>query len=1237
MIIPAPQPQPLRERLPFIVFGALPALLLLIGFIYAVTYNHVKHGDYRLTDLRTTADWSFHLGDLPLTNGSPAAHSLELTDTDWLPLDMSKEAATLIPPRYTGYFWMRVTLPEKLRVPEASLYVNRLKHVQIWTDQRLIYSFNMEPRQLFVNKYIHWGLEPLQPEDFGQTLYIRAYQSDPDRVNGVFLIGRASDFILNMLNQDVLRFVLSVVFLGMSISAFLMFALNRKEPVYGYFGLLTACSAYASIVRALSVQWFMDIPLFAYMQDVALPLGTGALLAFLSELYPRDLKRQLLLFARLLWGYGCLVIAGAMVSESWYDPLIVYGFTGIVIFVMSVVITRLARSYRTNKDGDTLWIFAGLVLLVLFALLHNVQMNVFGYAAWLEDFLPKTTAILNGMQISIGIFLFVLCLGAVLLRRLTRAHRQARQYAEKLGRKNEMLQDMDRLKDNFLARTSHELRTPLYGIAGMAESLLDKDSSPLAQEETHRRIGLILASSRRLTRLVNDLLDLSRLTYHDLKLVRRPVDLLQTAQIVTEMLQRQAEEKGLTLVCSLPADLPYVYADEDRVEQILFNLIGNAIKFTERGGITLSASVFMTGTLREAGARQTSGVRAGVTDGSMENAVNEPTDHAMPRATDSAAHEPTDHAMPRATDSAAHEPTDRAAHGAIDRVTPPITNGAATGVKTAAAAAPLPWTEIPHTAADEEAGVHVGAHPGESADHPALIVLSVTDTGVGIPENELPLVFERFSQAEHTSRMKAGGAGLGLTISRQLARLHGGELSVESVVGQGSIFRLTLPVCPAEHLGAGISDDQPGVSEPHPADTGGSSGSWTHAAARTNVFAAEPLESGYGLAAAGSDEGDGSDSGADSGKLILVVDDEPINVEVIASHLSSFYRVVRFFRASEALQWLADARIKPDLVIADVMMPGMNGFELVRRIRESYSEADVPILLLTAKGLIEDLEDGFETGANDYLIKPVSKRELLARVRLHLKVAAFTHTLEDEVRQRTSELENRNQELRQSMHETMNALEEVVALEERNRIAHEIHDIVGHTLTATIMQIEATKRLLNKEDKALAMEKLSSAQTLVREGLRQIRTVVLMLKDDAVKPQLKDALTELIEQTSRHAEVQIGYRIHPLPELPPLWNKVIFHALQEGLTNGLRHGHSTAFDFELALTDGIVHFSLRNNGLPRLGVPFGFGLSAMSERIAHLGGTLELLDCQGSQQSGAALPWNCELRLTLPWEQDDAE
>lgn len=202
--------------------------------------------------------------------------------------------------------------------------------------------------------------------------------------------------------------------------------------------------------------------------------------------------------------------------------------------------------------------------------------------------------------------------------------------------------------------------------------------------------------------------------------------------------------------------------------------------------------------------------------------------------------------------------------------------------------------------------------------------------------------------------------------------------------------------------------------------------------------------------------------------------------------------------------------------------------------------------------------------------------------------------LEEKVKERTEHL--------QKTHIAMaEALAEKAKLEERNRIAREIHDTVGHTLTTILVQIEAGKRLIHK-DSQQALKNLELSQEQVRSGLNDIRQSLRMLKSGNESNQLIPPIQSFIEEINENTNIKIKYDIAKI-NLTSEQNYVLYRVLQEGITNGIRHGEATQFYCQLVFIDERINFSLEDNGKGSLHVVYGMGLSAMKERVEALNGT----------------------------------
>ncbi|MEM9986340.1 MAG: response regulator, partial [Bacteroidota bacterium] len=237
------------------------------------------------------------------------------------------------------------------------------------------------------------------------------------------------------------------------------------------------------------------------------------------------------------------------------------------------------------------------------------------------------------------------------------------------------------------------------------------------------------------------------------------------------------------------------------------------------------------------------------------------------------------------------------------------------------------------------------------------MLISVQDTGIGIATEQLERIFDSFQQGDGSTAREFGGTGLGLSITRQLVELHGGELRVDSEPAKGSTFYFDLP----------ISKEK-------------AQGSTGEAVGQTHRFAPPPTN--------------GTEQAPEPPQLapkegsyrILVVDDEPVNRRVLKNHLASEpYLVTTAVNGEEALQVIESGQ-NFDLVLLDVMMPRMSGFEVCQKIRDKFLASELPIIMVTAKNQVSDLVSGLSFGANDYIVKPFSKQELLARIKTHLNL-----------------------------------------------------------------------------------------------------------------------------------------------------------------------------------------------------------------------------------------------------------
>lgn len=385
-----------------------------------------------------------------------------------------------------------------------------------------------------------------------------------------------------------------------------------------------------------------------------------------------------------------------------------------------------------------------------------------------------------------------------------------RDYAAKLERTN-------RYKSEFLANVSHELRTPLNSILLLSKLLVSEDQG--LDDKHKQQARVINKAGQDLLQLINDILDLSKIEAGRLDLHLREVTIVDLLNDIHDLFKPVADDKGLLLMVERQPSAPEtLLTDADKLAQILRNFMGNAIKFTAQGQITL---------------------------------------------------------------------------------------------------------RLEHDVSDSRWPVRI----------------SVTDTGIGIPEDKHDLIFEAFQQADGSTSRRYGGTGLGLSISCNLADLLGGRIAVDSQSGHGATFTLMLP----ERLELSDNDDKPVVKE----------------------YADSQAERSESIPVANF-----------NGARILLVDDDMRNLLALTPVLEGWgLDVIAAGDGEEALETLAE---ESDVAVAllDVMMPGLDGLELAGAIREQSRFATLPCIGLSAKAGDDDRERWLALGVGDYLVKPVDVYEL---------------------------------------------------------------------------------------------------------------------------------------------------------------------------------------------------------------------------------------------------------------------
>lgn len=796
------------------------------GLWHAYWGNFLSFDDIRQTDIEpilfpVPGVWS----DQPNKKNRHTIHKFETKNIDHLPNQETQEK--ILPALGIMTYHAKVLLPENLG--NVYLYVPDMPSAyKLFINGELV-SSNGKPG-FFQNTEVPGFLPKVVKLDHSGELDIIIHLSNFHyREGGIWFSLRLTDDsgYFNMAQRPVISAVFFAgILIAIGLYNFSFFAFRSKEVAALYFGLLCLVVGIRRLLIDERVLYLFDWFNWATLQRIehlcfylSLPLFMGYFTALYKKYIPNNTPK-------IMWILiSPFVLICLLFTNRIYTELNV-AFQALVLISISFSFVMYIKVFR--ERGPNVKIFGISLFILMLTLIHDVM---------------KANGLID-TNINIahfGILAFVISQSIALQRTYLKSLDLVEAMSRQLKIRNEELVEMDAFKDEFLATTSHELRTPLQGISGLAKMLQEESVDNFTQDQQNK-ISLIAKTSQRLSVLVNDILDFSAIKHGKLKLNTACIDLKALAELTLSTVSPLLRQKNIKLTASIAPDARFIQADEFRFQQILINLMGNAVKYTEKGFIELAS-----------------------------------------------------------------------------------------------------YTTSEH------------------------IIIEITDTGVGIPQEKRHSLFRPFEQVHIDGHITANGTGLGLSISRQLVELHGGTLDVISQVGQGTTITLSFP------LDIALS--------PVPPDNDKHLSSF-NVDAKNDNYSEESSESLNPKPLSISPLEDSN------GPMIYIVDDEPVNRELLSSLLlKQGYQVEQF---PEGLSLLGRLNQQlPDLILLDFMMPKMSGLEVCQSIRKQYDSYELPVMMITARHLIQDIVAALGAGANDYLIKPYHDQELIARVKSQLSVRQY--------------------------------------------------------------------------------------------------------------------------------------------------------------------------------------------------------------------------------------------------------
>ncbi|MFP7479766.1 ATP-binding protein [Terribacillus saccharophilus] len=778
-------------------------LMIIFAFAAFLTLGRVVWYHTQTPDVQPeAADGLMDARQIDFSN----SHSIELIG-DWEQLSKAGDPLYTPLPKYmeaeaAGSYEMTIQVGEqadRYALSVRSLYSN----FSVYANDQLVY----QTTDLEKGPPTPVSISDLRPNENGQIKVKFTFDEFHGNKRARSLIsvrfGSSQQIQKETYQAGLLQFFVGAIIFIHAIYAFVLYLMKPKKIGTIFFSVAALLASIAVVtsdyntlgyVMPLSHEWYVRTVYFSYI-GLSFFFLLFVIFTYTKAAYRWPFKILYVLFI----GYLIYILAAPIEFVRY-----VIGIAISLVIAFSIIFLILFRTVFLSGQKALPLFLAGT------AVISHVVWSI------VVSFLPigdTLRAAIKAGFYPFDITIALVCFCSFWFLRFFQTETENEQYIEQLEAEQVR-------KDQFLANTSHELRTPLHGMMNMVQSVLDQEN----KLTDHSRYLLELAStlSRKMSYLINDLIDVNQMKSNKIRLQPSAMSIEPILIGTVDMLRFMADEKDVKIHMRLPQSLPYIYADEHRVTQIVTNMLHNALKFTSEGNITIEVS----------------------SDGSN-------------------------------------------------------------------------------------------------------LIVKVIDTGIGMDAKTQARIFSPYEKGEN-SISESEGIGLGLSISRQLAELHGGSLSAESILGKGSVFTLCLPLeadCSEEYKEDTMSRFESAASE---------------------QFAEPNLQAG-------------------SGYRILAIDDDPVNLKILKQALKAEgYQIRTTASLTDFLQHLDTDRW--DLLIIDVMMPEISGFQLTKKMRSRYSLSELPVLLLTARSQPEDVYAGFQAGANEYVTKPVDMVELKIRIKSLLEL-----------------------------------------------------------------------------------------------------------------------------------------------------------------------------------------------------------------------------------------------------------